>query len=40
MNQIQAIRRINEQELQSGSTASWHDQVRSERFDVAPSAPR
>jgi len=27
MNQIQQIQRINQQELDSGATASWHDQV-------------
>ncbi|BGP26793.1 RNA binding motif protein X-linked 2 [Rhodotorula toruloides] len=32
MNQIQAIRRINEQELQSGSTASWHDQYKDSAY--------
>ncbi|KAL7343650.1 RNA-binding protein Cwf29 [Rhodotorula toruloides] len=32
MNQIQAIKRINEQELQSGSTASWHDQYKDSAY--------
>ncbi|EGU11798.1 RNA-binding protein Cwf29 [Rhodotorula toruloides ATCC 204091] len=32
MNQIQAIKRINEQELQSGSAASWHDQYKDSAY--------
>jgi hypothetical protein len=36
MNQIQHIKRINEAELESGTTSSWHDQV-SLAFPLLPS---
>ncbi|GAA5903568.1 hypothetical protein JCM6882_002987 [Rhodosporidiobolus microsporus] len=32
MNQIQHIKRINEQELESGSSASWHDQYKDSAY--------
>ncbi|GAA6036523.1 hypothetical protein JCM8097_003546 [Rhodosporidiobolus ruineniae] len=32
MNQIQAIKRINEQELEAGGTASWHDQYKDSAY--------
>ncbi|GAA5945511.1 hypothetical protein JCM1841_004300 [Sporobolomyces salmonicolor] len=32
MNQIQQIQRINEQELESGATASWHDQYKDSAY--------
>ncbi|GAA6062419.1 hypothetical protein JCM10212_006054 [Sporobolomyces blumeae] len=32
MNQIQQIQRINQQELDSGATASWHDQYKDSAY--------
>ncbi|GAA5933592.1 hypothetical protein JCM10213_008542 [Rhodosporidiobolus nylandii] len=32
MNQIQAIRRINEAELESGTSSSWHDQYKDSAY--------
>ncbi|GAA5847064.1 hypothetical protein JCM5353_000109 [Sporobolomyces roseus] len=32
MNQIQQIQRINQQELDSGATASWHDQYKESAY--------
>ncbi|GAA5841497.1 hypothetical protein JCM3766R1_003969 [Sporobolomyces carnicolor] len=32
MNQIQQIQRINQQELESGATASWHDQYKDSAY--------
>ncbi|ORY78052.1 hypothetical protein BCR35DRAFT_266928 [Leucosporidium creatinivorum] len=32
MNTVQEIRRINEAELASGSTASWHDQYKDSAY--------
>lgn len=34
MNTVQEIRRINEAELASGSSASWHDQVSLQQSHV------